>query len=515
MYERLCSHAELNQVDRVQTLRMLSRALFVTAEHDQAIQRFREAATVAEACGETAVAEVLLGDLVSFLFTLGPTHSLPLAATAYELTRSASGPLRRQATAAWGLVALLTGDPAGLAACDAAVGELITESAEPPEVRWGHGPLGAFALAALFAERFSEAGHALDVVLATAERIGAAEARATHLIIKAVLAARQGRLVDALAGVDQASPLAELMPYRKGSAGFIKAEVLLLMGRLVECADLCRRTESIATAQQQSYVLLRLWHVRAQLRHRAGDHAGACALYARIEELTTRIGIAEPCAVPWARHALLSYIAGDRLDDARRVIDWLERGAAQLPCRWPRIAAATGRAALAEAGGDFEAADQHYQAALTLHEHVELPVEYIETLICYGTFLRRRGQPVRARPYLAEALTIAEKCEATWLADQAHDELAVAGRRRRAREDPTRLTAQEQRVARLTAAGHSNKAIAGRLSLSTKTIEYHLAQVYTKLGITSRRQLMTGHYEILTARLISRDSTDSPAAGGL
>ncbi len=39
-------------------------------------------------------------------------------------------------------------------------------------------------------------------------------------------------------------------------------------------------------------------------------------------------------------------------------------------------------------------------------------------------------------------------------------------------------------------------AIAGQLSLSAKTIEHHLAQVYTKLGINSRRQLMTGHYDL-------------------
>jgi DNA-binding NarL/FixJ family response regulator len=58
------------------------------------------------------------------------------------------------------------------------------------------------------------------------------------------------------------------------------------------------------------------------------------------------------------------------------------------------------------------------------------------------------------------------------------------------------LTAQEQRVGRLAAAGQSNKTIAGQLFLSTKTIEYHLAQVYTKLGITSRRQLITGHYDL-------------------
>ncbi len=121
----------------------------------------------------------------------------------------------------------------------------------------------------------------------------------------------------------------------------------------------------------------------------------------------------------------------------------------------------------------------------------------VETLLGYGSFLRRRGQPTRGRTHLAHALEIAENCGASWLADQAHGELSTAGgRRRRAREDPTRLTAQEQRVARLAGAGHSNNAIAAQLSLSSKTIEYHLAQVYTKLGINSRRQLMTGHHDI-------------------
>jgi DNA-binding CsgD family transcriptional regulator len=190
----------------------------------------------------------------------------------------------------------------------------------------------------------------------------------------------------------------------------------------------------------------------------------------------------------------LLYLASKRFDNARRVIDWLERGAARLPCRWPRIAAAIGRAGLAETAGNTQAAHNHYQQALELHRQVELPVEHIETLLDYGTFLRRRGQPTQARPHLAQAIDIAEKCQATWLAHRARAELAIAGgRRRRANQDPTQLTEQEQRVAKLAAAGHSNKAIAGQLFLSTKTIDHHLVQVYGKLGITSRRQLMTSH----------------------
>ncbi len=498
VYERLRTQAGLGPAERVQTLRMLGRALFAAAAHDQAIQRFAEAADLAETCCDKAtIAEVLLDDATTSYLILGTTHSLPRATRAYELTRTVAGSLPRRATAAWGFLALLTGDPAGLAACDAAAGELMGESAELAELLWGLGPLGLLALAALYTERFADAEAVLAVALAPADRAGAPWATVVYLTLRAALATRQGRLSDALAIAERVSESAELMRYGEVMAFFGHLESLLLVGRLAQCADLYQRAEALASARGQFFPLLYLWHVRARLLHHVGDHAGACALYERIERMTTRMGIAEPCAVPWGRHAVVAYLASDRSDDARRVIDWLERGTARLPCRWPRIAAAAGRALLAEADGDPETAEKHHQIAVALHEHVELPLEHVETLLSYGAFLRRRGQRARGRPHLAQALEIAEKCGATLLADQARDELAIAGgRRRRGCEDPTRLTAQEQRVARLAAAGHSNNTIAAQLSLSSKTIEYHLAQVYTKLGINSRRQLMTGRYDL-------------------
>ncbi len=498
VYDRLRTQADPGPAERVQTLRMLGRALFLTGAHEQAIQRFAEAAALAETCcSETTVAEVLLDDAVTSYLILGPTHSLPSATRAYELTRGLAGPLRRQATAAWGFLALLGGDPAGLAACEAAAADLTEGSAELAELFWGVGPLSLLALAAQYTERFADAEHALAGALGPANRVGAPVATVVYLALRAGLATRQGRLSDAMAIAEHVSASAELTRYGEVMAIFGRLESLLAFGRLAECAELCQRAEALASARGQSYPLLHLWHMRARLLHDAGDQAGACELYARIEQVTIRLGIAEPCAVPWGRHAVVAYLANDRPDDARRVIDWLERGAARLPCRWPRIAAATGRALLAEADGDPETAEKHHQAALELHKQVELPLEHIETLLGYGSFLRRRGQRARARPQLAQALKIAEKCGATWLADQAQGELTVAGGRRgRTCEDPTRLTAQEQRVARLAAAGHSNNAIAAQLFLSSKTIEYHLAQVYLKLGINSRRQLMTGHYNI-------------------
>ena len=51
------------------------------------------------------------------------------------------------------------------------------------------------------------------------------------------------------------------------------------------------------------------------------------------------------------------------------------------------------------------------------------------------------------------------------------------------------LSRAELAVARLAAAGNTNKEIADELYLSVKTVEYHLRNIFQKLGITSRRAL--------------------------
>ncbi len=118
-----------------------------------------------------------------------------------------------------------------------------------------------------------------------------------------------------------------------------------------------------------------------------------------------------------------------------------------------------------------------------------LPLEYVETLLAYGGFLRRNGQPARARPLLARAVEVAETAGADWLADLSRTELRVAGGRRR-RGSPGTLTAQEERVAGLVATGATNAEIARQLYLSLSTVETHLERIYLKLGIHSRHKLI-------------------------
>ena len=55
--------------------------------------------------------------------------------------------------------------------------------------------------------------------------------------------------------------------------------------------------------------------------------------------------------------------------------------------------------------------------------------------------------------------------------------------------DPSKLTAQELAVARLVAAGMSNRQVAAELFISIKTVQFHLTHIYAKLGIRSRTEL--------------------------
>ena len=126
---------------------------------------------------------------------------------------------------------------------------------------------------------------------------------------------------------------------------------------------------------------------------------------------------------------------------------------------------------------------------MTLHSQVDLPLEWLQTLLEYGRFLRRSGHVQAARPLLAQAAELADSAGALWLAGQAGEELRVAGGRRRAKPDPGELTAQERRVAELAASGASNAEIAGALYVSVNTVETHLRHVYAKLGIRSRGKL--------------------------
>jgi DNA-binding CsgD family transcriptional regulator len=111
--------------------------------------------------------------------------------------------------------------------------------------------------------------------------------------------------------------------------------------------------------------------------------------------------------------------------------------------------------------------------------------------LLYGEWLRRQRRRADAREQLrtAHEMFIAMGMKA--FAQRAARELRATGAtiRKHTVETSTELTAQEAQIAPLVGEGLSNSEIAARLFLSPRTVEWHLRKIFTKLQITSRKQL--------------------------
>jgi DNA-binding CsgD family transcriptional regulator len=183
-----------------------------------------------------------------------------------------------------------------------------------------------------------------------------------------------------------------------------------------------------------------------------------------------------------------AYVRAGRPAAARDALAALERQAEHTRGRWALGTSARCRGLLAD--------DAQFDACFTTAlEHVEAvanPFEIARTHLCHGERMRRAGRRIDARHALQLSLDGFDQLGAEPWATRAKIELRATGatpRRRRDAFDRDQLTAHELQVALIVAGGASNREAAAALFLSPKTIEFHLARIYRKLGVRTRTEL--------------------------
>jgi DNA-binding CsgD family transcriptional regulator len=181
-------------------------------------------------------------------------------------------------------------------------------------------------------------------------------------------------------------------------------------------------------------------------------------------------------------------VHADQRETARLWVADLEAFAADTEQAWPAAAAAHGQALLAD---ESREADELFERALGFHAESGRPFDRARTQLAYGEHLRRTRRRVDAREHLRAALEVFEDLRAAPWADRAAAELRASGETARKRDEaaPVGLTPTELQVAQLVQRGMSNREVAGQLFVSPRTVDFHLRNVFTKTGVTSRLEL--------------------------
>ncbi|MGW5383212.1 helix-turn-helix transcriptional regulator [Nocardia sp. NPDC003963] len=255
-------------------------------------------------------------------------------------------------------------------------------------------------------------------------------------------------------------------------------EALVQTGDLRAARHLSREhMDSIDALPDRAHVLA----ARAALRRAENDLERSLADYLAAGKILTALGVANPAVVPWrsraalvattlGRHDLANVLADDELALARR---W------GSPC-------AVGRALRAVGVSRQDDESTHaLERAVELLDLTNARYELMGALCDLGKLCATTGDIVRARSSVAAATELARATGSAQVMRWADSVLGDLDNRTR----EARLTKQERKIADMALRGYSNKSIAETMFLTVRTVEFHLSNVYRKLGVSGRRQL--------------------------
>lgn len=255
----------------------------------------------------------------------------------------------------------------------------------------------------------------------------------------------------------------------------------------------------IAAARSQDDAAARLADLEAAI---ADGSLGTTEASVHDQLLWTRALLAETPADAVHHYEQMTHGFAERIVALDRIETAVRAGRPDLAERWlssmTEFADGTGtpwatavvehcRALLAD-GAD---AQLHFTRALEHHAASPRRVDAARTELAYGEWLRRERRRVEARSHLRAAMHVFDDVGARRLANRAAEELRASGERARRRdaEAQVSLTPTELTVARLVAQGLATRDVATRLFISPRTVDFHLRNVFAKLGVTSRAEL--------------------------
>lgn len=352
---------------------------------------------------------------------------------------------------------------------------------------------------ALLAADDPEAMASMDVALANAYQRGSLADLTTVLAFRPLGWLRRGALAEGAADAREGVRAIEMsgMVIARPFLGPFFAEILVEQGKYPEAVTMLDWIGPTNPLPRNGPLHLYLYAL-ACLQRAEGNHSDALDTALAAGKWFATLGGDNPAVVPWRTEAALSLHALDRTAEARdyatQEIELARRWGA--PYSLGRALRVAGLVAPKQEGVPL------LQEAVTILGASPARLEHAKALIDLGSLLRRTGQRVEARQYLALGLDLAGRCGSPPLSRLAIAELHQSGARPRRTNvaGPASLTPSELRVADLAAKQVSNREIAQLLFVTTKTVEVHLSNVYRKLDIRTRAEL---------PRALASESTDS------